>query len=144
MSWFAFQCEHKTLVEFLRQVTDVEARTVYIDEETDWDINEYSWLIPRMIEVSVPKPKLKKFKVEKIVTKKQIIKPGVRIPLNEGQRYRILMGVDNRCQRCGYERGLQIHHKDENPANNTLKNLEVLCYACHKEMHSKVARGKRI
>lgn len=41
------------------------------------------------------------------------------------------------CQRCGYKlhQILQIHHKDRNPANNELDNLELLCPNCHAKEH---------
>lgn len=38
------------------------------------------------------------------------------------------------CERCGGP-GQVVHHKDENPRNNTLDNLERLCRACHINHH---------
>lgn len=39
------------------------------------------------------------------------------------------------CERCGSPRGLHVHHKDNNPFNNELSNLERLCPSCHLKHH---------
>jgi len=41
------------------------------------------------------------------------------------------------CERCPYSkiRILIVHHKDRNPKNNALENLEILCPNCHAEEH---------
>jgi hypothetical protein len=41
---------------------------------------------------------------------------------------------DGVCTRCGntLEHGFHRHHKDGNPLNNTLENLELLCPECHR------------
>lgn len=39
------------------------------------------------------------------------------------------------CARCGAKTGLQIHHKDRNPANNAPSNLITLCGNCHTRLH---------
>ena len=47
------------------------------------------------------------------------------------------------CSRCGHDgsqRRLEVHHKDRNPYNNALTNLEVLCVWCHKADHRMPAR----
>ena len=46
-----------------------------------------------------------------------------------------------KCEICGYDEYdfcLDIHHKDENPINNDITNLIVLCCMCHKKLHKKV------
>jgi hypothetical protein len=45
-----------------------------------------------------------------------------------------------RCMRCDHTTRLVIHHQDENPANNSLENLEVLCRACHARHHHERVR----
>jgi hypothetical protein len=59
-----------------------------------------------------------------------------------------------KCERCGKTEKqirnfhkmdadsvkMTVHHKDENPANNDLTNLEVLCHVCHKYRHTKEGR----
>lgn len=44
---------------------------------------------------------------------------------------------DKKCERCGSEKHILVHHKDENRANNDLSNLEVLCKKCHQNHHCK-------
>ena len=42
------------------------------------------------------------------------------------------------CNRCGKSVTLttsHVHHKDRNPKNNTLDNLEILCTSCHRHEH---------
>ena len=42
------------------------------------------------------------------------------------------------CSVCGYEEYefcLDVHHKDENPDNNLVENLLVLCVFCHRKLH---------
>ncbi len=44
------------------------------------------------------------------------------------------------CDRCGfseYPEILSIHHKDNNPKNNDITNLEILCPNCHSIRHLK-------
>lgn len=41
------------------------------------------------------------------------------------------------CARCGIDSGLQRHHCDRNPTNNSDENIEILCQTCHKEEHLK-------
>lgn len=43
-----------------------------------------------------------------------------------------------RCEACGTQAGrLDVHHLDENPLNNALENLTVLCRSCHLHQHKK-------
>jgi len=39
------------------------------------------------------------------------------------------------CNRCSSVDKLLVHHKDENRANNSMNNLEVLCKSCHQNHH---------
>jgi hypothetical protein len=41
---------------------------------------------------------------------------------------------DGACTRCGasLQHGFHRHHRDGNPANNTITNLELLCPSCHR------------
>lgn len=41
------------------------------------------------------------------------------------------------CERCGFSRVniLQVHHKNRNRTDNSMKNLELLCPNCHCEEH---------
>lgn len=40
------------------------------------------------------------------------------------------------CSRCGALRGMDVHHKDGDHANNSLGNLERICRRCHLLAHS--------
>jgi hypothetical protein len=40
------------------------------------------------------------------------------------------------CGRCGTnQRRMHIHHKNSNPYDNNLTNLQVVCAACHRKIH---------
>lgn len=50
----------------------------------------------------------------------------------------------NKCDFCGYNKIieiLQVHHKDRNKNNNSIKNLQILCPNCHSEEHFKMKDG---
>jgi len=44
-----------------------------------------------------------------------------------------------KCQRCGgvprLNLLLHVHHKDGDPQNNHVENLELLCSSCHRRAH---------
>lgn len=42
-----------------------------------------------------------------------------------------------KCERCGFSKTkiLEVHHRDRNPSNNSLENLELICPNCHAEEH---------
>ncbi|MGP9819208.1 HNH endonuclease [Salinarimonas sp. NSM] len=40
------------------------------------------------------------------------------------------------CEACGATGKLHVHHRDEDPTNNTPSNLRTLCPACHRRSHS--------
>jgi hypothetical protein len=45
------------------------------------------------------------------------------------------------CELCGYNEYdfcLDVHHLDENPLNNEIDNLAVLCVICHRKLHKGV------
>lgn len=50
---------------------------------------------------------------------------------------------EKKCEFCGYDEYdfcLDIHHLDENPNNNSLNNLSILCCMCHKKVHKKIIK----
>ena len=57
-----------------------------------------------------------------------------------GLRARASKFRGGKCEMCGTEKSLQVHHIDLNPANNSLKNLMTLCAVCHTKWH--YAHGK--
>jgi hypothetical protein len=51
------------------------------------------------------------------------------------------------CQVCNYNEYdfcLDIHHLDENPNNNSVENLAVLCVMCHRKLHKGVINAVEI
>ena len=42
-----------------------------------------------------------------------------------------------KCNRCESKKNLLIHHKDRDPINNKIENLEVLCKSCHEFEHAR-------
>ncbi len=52
---------------------------------------------------------------------------------------------DRTCCVCRVKgKPFQIHHIDENPANNDFKNLAVLCLECHNETQIRGGFGRRL
>ena len=43
------------------------------------------------------------------------------------------------CEICGRSQNVDVHHKDNNPQNNEISNLQRLCRSCHLKAH----RGAR-
>jgi hypothetical protein len=46
----------------------------------------------------------------------------------------VYIAQDGVCARCGnsLEHGFHRHHRDGNPLNNSIENLELLCPECHR------------
>lgn len=48
-----------------------------------------------------------------------------------------------KCNRCGDDGGrIEVHHRDGDPYNNDLSNLEALCVSCHRRHHDKLNGGR--
>jgi hypothetical protein len=57
-----------------------------------------------------------------------------RVPIPEDISAEVLHAADKTCSVCrDPSRSPQIHHIDENPSNNEVSNLAVLCLECHRE-----------
>lgn len=48
------------------------------------------------------------------------------------------LGLKRICEYCNTETRVHIHHKDGNPNNNIVSNLQMLCLFHHAEMHHQV------
>lgn len=83
-------------------------------DETRYDVDEYSWM----------------FAIER--DKK------TRKAFTDKERTEILDLFHRTCNGCKKHEDLQIHHKDKDPSNDYLSNLELLCYSCHKKVHRKL------
>lgn len=67
-----------------------------------------------------------------------------RIPVPTDVRAEISYMADNVCCYCTVPgRALQLHHIDENPANNDIDNLVLLCLECHNKTQIKGGFGKK-
>jgi hypothetical protein len=80
------------------------------------------------------KRKLREKAEKKIYGKKKTKR--LLIPVDEKEM--VLSKFNNQCAVCTQTEGLHIHHKDNNPSNNQMENLVVLCGVCHKKTHMKV------
>ena len=56
----------------------------------------------------------------------------------DGQYLVALVRDSLRCQECGSEQELEVHHKDVDEYNNALKNLVTLCKPCHLGVHKEL------
>jgi hypothetical protein len=68
-----------------------------------------------------------------------------RIPIPDEIAAQVMFDSDSRCCKC-HERKLsvQIHHIDENPANNDPDNLALLCLECHDETQVTGGFGRKL
>jgi rRNA maturation endonuclease Nob1 len=44
------------------------------------------------------------------------------------------------CEICGSNKNVDVHHKDGNPQNNVLENLQRVCRSCHIKIHHPAKR----
>lgn len=59
---------------------------------------------------------------------------------NRSLRRNVFLIKDKICEKCGYHEYdfcLDIHHIDNDPTNNELDNLSILCCICHRVLHKK-------
>ena len=58
----------------------------------------------------------------------------------------VLEEKENKCMICSYKEQtccLDIHHIDNNPSNNDIGNLAILCVMCHRKVHRKLINLKK-
>jgi len=56
---------------------------------------------------------------------------GDRVGRNKARRILERSNREKKCARCGVRSNLTVAHKDNNPKNNKLSNLQWLCKKCH-------------
>lgn len=57
-----------------------------------------------------------------------------RVPISPEKAAKVLFSSDRTCCVCRQKgKSVQIHHIDDNPANNEISNFAVLCFDCHNE-----------
>lgn len=65
-----------------------------------------------------------------------------RIVLTVNQRKQIFDLKGRYCDVCANKRSLEIHHIDNDPSNNRLDNLQVVCHECHTTIIGHVQKSK--
>jgi hypothetical protein len=76
----------------------------------------------------------------KAARKKQRLLQRARRGHNTSRQYRKIAFAfkEKKCESCGYDEYdfcLDVHHLDQNPHNNKIENLVVLCCICHRKLH---------
>lgn len=64
---------------------------------------------------------------------------------NRGLRKYVFCFKPKICEVCNYDEYdfcLDLHHIDEDPTNNELINIAVLCCMCHKKLHKEIIKLK--
>lgn len=52
------------------------------------------------------------------------------------KRQELIDKIGYECQQCGWNHNLQVHHKTyENFGNESIDDLQLLCYTCHMSKH---------
>ena len=70
---------------------------------------------------------------------------NVRIPVPRPLAAEILFSSDRTCCVCRQPgKSVQLHHIDENPANNDPQNIAVLCLQCHDDTQLTGGFGRRL
>jgi len=69
----------------------------------------------------------------------------IRTPIPADIAAEVMFNSDSTCCIC-QERGkvVQIHHIDEDPSNNSIDNLSVLCLHCHNDTQVKGGFGRKL
>jgi len=62
-------------------------------------------------------------------------KPQERAYYTRARTAIVKNGTELKCNRCGTDRQIEIHHKDEDITNNSVSNLVPLCKRCHILLH---------
>jgi hypothetical protein len=56
--------------------------------------------------------------------------------------YRKILNTESRCELCGTNQKLIVHHIDKNRQNNDRNNLRIFCWSCHTKFHNSEKSGK--
>lgn len=62
----------------------------------------------------------------------------LRIPVPTKIRNEIISQKESTCEQCGTFDANQIHHINNDPADNRRANLILLCYNCHLKHHTSI------
>jgi hypothetical protein len=69
--------------------------------------------------------------------KYKIGSPRDKVKSQQALKIKLLNARGTKCERCTYSKPeiLQVHHKNRDRSNNSLRNLELICPNCHYEEH---------
>lgn len=68
-----------------------------------------------------------------------------RPPINNETTAKLMYLSERTCAVCNqYGKAVQIHHIDENPSNNSLDNLVLLCFDCHNDTQLRGGFGRKL
>lgn len=73
--------------------------------------------------------------------KTDMAKQAARVKWRRSAQYRYMKKVGY-CLMCLCEKDLCVHHRDNDPSNNRISNLVVLCRSCHSKLHKEGACPK--
>ena len=69
----------------------------------------------------------------------------IRVPVPKVLASRVLYEHDHTCCVCNERsKRVQIHHIDEDPSNNAIENLTVLCLSCHDQTQISGGFGRKL
>ncbi len=113
-----------------KEVYEVTTKKGYVIKTT----KDHKFLTPRGF---VPLESLNEFDcvaVSKMCNTRpgRIYGKGTKQLLDKQKEYKEKIG---KCEKCGLNRCLELHHRDGNPYNNDESNWTVLCNECHDEVH---------
>jgi len=60
-----------------------------------------------------------------------------------GNRQKTMERDGFKCQKCSGNENLLVHHKDINPKNNSIENLQTLCRGCHARVHNVISPERK-
>ena len=144
--------QYKKDLELIRYLNENKGKFVpFIDDVTDSPISEEE--LRQMEEIkdsSIPfelidrKPDKNFLDPVSLVPLERIHKSNrsrkarkIRMNIPDTIRKQIKYDNNNRCEICSNTNANQIHHINNNPADNRRTNLHLLCYECHLKLHSK-------
>lgn len=84
--------------------------------------------------------------IEKAISRlEEMAKKKIRVEIPRATEAQVQFASDRTCCVCRIKgKPFQIHHIDENPANNDPKNLAVLCLECHNETQIRGGFGRKL
>jgi len=141
MSWFSLENEFNSLEcqKFRNNARTNKGKFIkFYDDITDKELTEQEIkLIEENRDSHVPiiaefDDGIKEYKPIKTSRKYKS-----RLPINPQLRKAVLELYNKQCSECEKVDSNIIHHKDEDPSNNNINNLQLLCYDCHLKKHKK-------